>query len=127
MSQKRTFFSILAVMALSGIAIAVLRHMATGIPFLPGQEQSVWMVEARVDFEADGGPVTANLSLPDEQMPGFEVYEEQAASPGYGFAILAKNGNRRAQWTKRAAEGGQSLYYKVQLVETGSETSAIPD
>ena len=40
MSQKRTFFSILTILALSGIVIAVLRHYATGIPFLPGQEQS---------------------------------------------------------------------------------------
>ena len=127
MNQKRTFFSILILMALSGIVIAVLRHFATGIPFLPGQEQSVWLVEARVDFEADGGPVTANLSLPDARMPGFEVYEEQAASPGYGFAILTENGNRRAEWTKRAAEGGQSLYYKAQLVETGSDTADTAD
>ncbi len=127
MNQKRTFFGILIAMALSGIVIAVLRHFATGIPFLPGQEQSVWLVEARVDFEADGGPVTANLSLPDAQMPGFEVYEEQAASPGYGFAILAKNGNRRAEWTKRNAQGGQSLYYKAQLVETGSDNTGAAD
>ncbi len=127
MSQKRTFFSILVLMALSGIVIAVLRHFATGIPFLPGQEQSVWLVDARIDFEAGGGPVTASLSLPDAQMPGFEVYEEQAASPGYGFDILAGNGRRRAEWTKREALGDQSLYYKVTLVETGSDNVSSDD
>ncbi|CAA0121783.1 Uncharacterised protein [Halioglobus japonicus] len=127
MNQKRTFFSILAILALSGIVIAVLRHFATGIPFLPGQEQSVWLVEARIDFEADGGPVTANLGLPDAQVPGFEVYEEQAASPGYGFAILTDNGNRRAEWTKRNAEGEQSLYYKAQLVETNNDNTGVTD
>lgn len=127
MNQKRTFFTILSLIALSGIAIAVLRHLATGTPFLPGEEQSVWLVEARVDFEADGGAVTANLSLPDTQTPGFEVYEEQAASPGYGFAILAKNGNRRAEWTKREALGSQSLYYKAQLVATDSVSTDSAD
>jgi hypothetical protein len=126
-NQKRTFFTILFLMALSGILIAVLRHMATGTPFLPGQEQSVWLVEARVDFEAEGGAVTASLSLPDAQMPGFELYEEQAASPGYGFSIQTENGNRRAQWTKREAQGDQSLYYSAQLVETGSDGTSSAD
>jgi len=126
-SQKRTFFTILSLIALSGITIAVLRHLATGTPFLPGEEQSVWLVEARVDFEADGGPVTANLSLPDARMPGFELFEEQAASPGYGFAILTNKGNRRAEWTRRDAQGAQSLYYSAQLVETGSDDSTGAD
>ena len=100
--------------------IAVFRHLATGTPFFPGQEKSVWLVEARVDFDAADGPVSANLSLPDEQLPGFELFEEQAASPGYGFVILTERGNRRAEWTKRLAEGEQSLYYSAQLVESDS-------
>lgn len=127
MNQKRTFFTILVLMALSGILIAVLRHISTGTPFLPGQEKSVWLVEARIDFEADGGPVTASLSLPDVRTPGFELYQEQAASPGYGFAILTENGNRRAQWTKREAQGAQSLYYSAQLVETDSDSAGSAD
>ena len=124
MSQKRTFHTILVLLALSGIMVAVARHLATGTPFLPGQAKSVWLVEARVDFEAGGGPVSASLSLPNKQLPGFELYEEQAASPGYGFSILTDNGNRRAEWTKREAEAEQSLYYSAQLVEsdTGSAT-----
>ena len=87
----------------------------------------MWLVEARVDFKATGGPVSASLSLPDTQLPGFELFEEQAASPGYGFAILAENGNRRAEWTKREAQGDQSLYYSAQLVESGSDGSSITD
>jgi hypothetical protein len=126
-NQKRTFFTVLILMALSGIAIAVFRHLATGTPFLPGQEQSVWLVEARIDFDADGGPVTASLSLPDALMPGFELYEEQAASPGYGFSILTEGGNRRAEWTRRQAQGEQSLYYSAQLVETGRANASIAD
>jgi hypothetical protein len=119
-NQKRTFHSILILLALSGILIAVFRYLATGTPFFPGQEKSVWLVEARVDFDAADGPVSASLSLPNEQLPGFELFEEKAASPGYGFAILTERGNRRAEWTKRLAEGEQSLYYSAQLVESDS-------
>ncbi len=124
MNQKRTFYSILVLMALTGITVAVLRHLETGTPFLPGQEKSVWMVEARVDFVATGGEVTASLSLPDIRSPGFEQYDEQAASPGYGFSILEAGGNRRAEWTKRAATGEQALYYSAQFVETSDSGDA---
>jgi hypothetical protein len=103
-------------LALAGVALAVLRHLETGIPFSPGQKQPVWLVEARVDFLADGGPVTASLSLP-EAVPGFELHEEQAASPGYGFVITTDAGDRRAEWTRREAVGEQSLYYSAQFVE----------
>ena len=127
MNQKRTFFTILVLLALSGMLIAVLRHITMGTPFLPGQSKSVWLVEARIDFEASGGPVTANLSLPDAQLPGFELFEEQAASPGYGFAILTDNGNRRAEWTKRDAQGEQSLYYSAQFVESDQDGGESAD
>jgi hypothetical protein len=120
-NQKRTFYTILILLALSGLVTAVLRHLATGTPFLPGKEESVWLVEARVDFTATGGPVSASLSLPAMQLPGFELFEEQAASPGYGFAILTDVGNRRAEWHKRDAQGEQSLYYSAQLVETNGD------
>ena len=120
MNQKRTFHVVLVLLALSGILIAVMRHIATGTPFFPGQEKSVWLVEARIDFEAAGDAVSASLSLPDAQLPGFDLFEEQAASPGYGFSILADKRNRRAEWTKRVAEGDQSLYYSAQLVESDS-------
>lgn len=122
MNRKLTFFSVLILLALSGILTAVLRHLETGVPFLPGQERLVWLVEARIDFSATGGPVTASLSLPDEQLPGFSLFEEQAASPGYGFSILTTEDGRRAQWTRRTATGTQSLYYSAQLVETGASS-----
>ena len=97
-----------------------MRHLSAGTPFLPGQEKSVWLVEARVDFDITGGPISASLSLPDAQPPGFELFDEQAASPGYGFTVLGEGDNRRAEWTKRDAKGEQSLYYSAQLVESDS-------
>ncbi|NQX88441.1 MAG: inactive transglutaminase family protein [Halioglobus sp.] len=118
MSQNRTFYAILFALALTGVALAILRHLTTGIPLLPGQEQSVWLVEARIDFDAEGGPVTASFALPEMELPGFDLFEEQSASPGYGFAILTSGRARRAEWTKRDALGEQSLYYSAQLVES---------
>jgi len=115
--SKTTFYLVLCALAFTGLLLAALRHMETGVPFSPGLERSVWLVEARIDFEAMGEPVTASLSLPDRELPGFELFQEQAASPGYGFAILEERRGRRAEWTKRTAEGDQSLYYSARFVE----------
>ncbi|MDG2271949.1 MAG: UUP1 family membrane protein, partial [Halioglobus sp.] len=101
MNQKWTFHAILILLAFIGIGTAVLRHLSAGTPFLPGQEKFVWLVEARVDFDVTGGPVSASLSLPDFQLPGFDLFEEQTASPGYGFTVNEQGDNRRAEWTKR--------------------------
>ncbi|MAT92180.1 MAG: gonadoliberin III [Halioglobus sp.] len=125
MNSRRNFHLVLVLLACAGVLVACLRHWETGIPFLPGQERSVWLVEARIDFEASGGPVTASFSVPDPQVPGFELFEEFAASPGYGFALVRGPGGRRAEWTRREASGEQSLYYSAQFV--GSPRDELPE
>jgi hypothetical protein len=113
--SKTPFFLATGVLMLAGILLAALRHHQLGVPWLPGQQQPVWLVEARIDFQAWGEPVTVNLSLP-ENPPGFTVLSEQAASPGYGFAIIEQGRDRRAQWTIRQANGPQTLYFKTRLI-----------
>lgn len=126
MSRRLAFYGMVCLLALCGILVAVLRHLETGIPFTPGLKKTVWLVEARVDFIAGGGPVSASLSLP-EQIPGFKFFGEQAASPGYGFTIVTENGDRRAEWTRRQAEGPQSLYYTAQFVEASTPDPTASD
>jgi hypothetical protein len=126
MSRRLTFRLMVFSIAVIGLLVAGLRHMETGIPWLPGQETAVWLVEARVDFSADGVAITASLSLP-ENPPGFELFEEQAASAGYGFSLLDGERGRRAVWTKRSASGDQSLYYSAQFIATEEESSAPQD
>ncbi|EON91647.1 gonadoliberin III-like protein [Marinobacter lipolyticus SM19] len=73
------------------------------------------MVEARIDFNAANEPVLASLNIP-EQSPGFRILSEQAASPGYGFSVVEKEGSRRAEWSKRDVIGPQTLYFKTQFI-----------
>lgn len=114
MSRKLPFILTICAVAAIGLAIAVLRHLETGVPWTPGVERSVWLVEARVDFIADGEPVTASLSVP-ENLQHFDIGDERSASPGYGFALVDDQGDRRIEWTRREASGAQSLYYTAQF------------
>ena len=125
MTKRLTFYAMVVMIALSGFLLTALRHFETGIPLFPGEERSVWLVEARIDFRAAGNAVTVSFSLP-EQLPGFDLYQEQAASPGYGFSIITDKGDRRGEWTKRKAQGEQSLYYSAQFAEMDDAVSQQP-
>ena len=125
MRPRNTFFLVVVALAVAGLLLAALRHMETGVPLLPGEESEVWLVEARVDFIADGRPVTVSLSLP-EQQSGYAMFNEQSASPGYGYAVVEDRGDRRAEWTRGEASGRQSLYYSAQFVpQAGVEPEPV--
>ncbi|SDX71709.1 inactive transglutaminase family protein [Marinobacter mobilis] len=125
MTSRLPFYFAIFLLITAGLALAVLRHVELGIPWLPGKQQPVWLVEARVDFMAMNEPVLASLNVPDEP-PGFHLLSEQAASPGYGFSVVSEAGNRRAEWSKRFATGSQTLYFKVQLIPDTSVTNEPP-
>lgn len=103
-----------------GSLLAILRHVYMEIPLFPKSQTEVWSIETRIDFTANGGPVMASFSIPEEPA-GYRVFQEQAASPGYGFAILEKKDGRRAEWTKREARGNQTLYYRIQVTPKGQQ------
>lgn len=108
------FRGLILLLILGGLLTAWLRHADTGMPFLPGEQTSTWIVEAKIDFSAEG-PVMLSLNVPDHP-PGFRILSEQTASPGYGFSIVEQDGRRRGEWSIRSAEGPQTLYYKVHLI-----------
>ena len=123
--SRLPFYIAVFLLIAAGISLAVWRHIEFGIPWLTGEQRPVWMVEARVDFDAGEGPALVSLNIP-EQPPGFRILTEQAASPGYGFSIIDSSGSRRAEWTKREAAGPQTLYFKAQFVPDPTATPEIP-
>ncbi len=107
-----------------GIGHSVHRHLEQGVPLLPGASETFWDVEARVRLEAEDGPVRVRLAVPDDT-PGFGLRSEHTASPGYGLQFL-DDGQRRAEWTTREAEGLQVLYYRAQFRAVEGEPGGPP-
>src|SRR5690554_7177732 len=83
--SRAPFYAFVFLLIAAGLSIATWRHLELGIPWMTGEQHPVWMVEARVDFNALGDPAEVSLHIP-EQPPGFQILSEQAASPGYGFS-----------------------------------------
>ena len=119
------FYVFVFLLIAAGISIATWRHLELGIPWMTGEQRPVWMIEARVDFDALGEAAEVSLHIP-EQPPGFRILTEQAASPGYGFSILESPRSRRAEWTKREVSGPQTLYFKAQFVPDEDVTEQTP-
>ena len=119
------FYIFVFLLIAAGVATATWRNLELGVPWTTGEQRPVWMVEARVDFQANGESALASLHLP-EQPPGFRILTEQAASPGYGFSIIEEDGARRAEWSKREVDGPQTLYFKAQFVPGKSTNEQQP-
>lgn len=95
--------------------MSIFRHEVYGVPWTAGQKHQVWEVEARVEFEAKGDAIKVSLAAPDTQK-GFTLINENTSSPGYGFTLADSPNGRKAEWTKRSADGSQVLYFKNQLL-----------
>jgi 7 transmembrane helices usually fused to an inactive transglutaminase/Inactive transglutaminase fused to 7 transmembrane helices len=109
--------------ALTGLGIFYYKAAVLGLPLLPRQRTSVWTVEARLRFVADGGPARVSLRIPDSP-PAYQIIDESFVSAGYGLTSEGGEGQRAALWAKRRAHGEQTLYYRV-VIHPGS-VSAMP-
>jgi hypothetical protein len=117
MSAKlRLYILVFLIMGL-GIGLILYKHFALGFPLSPDDKESVWTIEAKIDFIARGDPVIVSFALPP-QTPNVIFMEEDFASPGYGFSELSSPAGRRAQWSKRTASGPQIAYYRLSMYET---------
>ena len=116
MNRQEPLLFLVLLLFVAGIGIATFRHQTYRIPLLPGEQQAVWQVEARIDYTALGGSTQILLTLPPEQS-GFRLLEETGAAPGFGFSVEQHGQQRRAHWTKRAASGRQTLFYKLALIQ----------
>ena len=122
MTQRGPFLFLVALLLLAGVGTAAFRYQEYRIPLLPGAQQTVWQVEAHIEYFAPGGASQVFLTLPPQQS-GFRVVRETYPSSGYGFdEPLAEQ--RRAHWSKRNAEGPQVLFYKLELVQDDDQKIA---
>ncbi len=119
MESRRPFYFLIILLVIAGVSASLHRHLEFNVPLFPGKQLDIWLIDAKVSFQSEGGAAEATLSLPTD--PGFQVLVENATSLGYGLTIREKKaGVRHAIWSIREAEGSQQLYYKVTLISTGN-------
>ena len=114
MSARLQLYLIIAVLVSVGLGLTAYKHLSLGFPLIPGVKQKVWVVQARIRFEASGEPAKVLLNLPDST-PNLVIAEFGATAPGFGFSLERDDNESRAIWSARAPEGRQSLYYQARI------------
>lgn len=124
MSPKGQVYLFAALFIVLGLGLTAYKALVLHFPLLPDTERKVWDIEAKLTFEAADTPLTVSLALPETQQQ-FTVLDEVFASAGYGFAIDDKQ-QRRAIWTRREAEGPQTLYYRLKITDRADDQPLAP-
>lgn len=126
MVSRGVFYVVTAILFITGILLMAYQHVTFEVPFLPGEQRTVWQVEAKVEFEPTGtGAATVDLVIPDVQ-PGFFQLSQTTASLGYGATYLQKQNSSYVEWTKRNPAGLQTLYYRGEfLSDTNAKDSSM--
>ena len=109
----RLYALVLLIMS-AGIGLILYKHLALGFPLLPDEKKLVWIVEAKIDFIAHGDPINVSFALPPKNLDMIFLNED-FASPDYGFSKLELKEGRRAQWSKRIADGPQTSFYRLSI------------
>ncbi|MGA8832361.1 MAG: UUP1 family membrane protein [Desulfomonilaceae bacterium] len=114
----------LLALGLTILALGVFSYKAyyLGFPLTPKTKVQVWHVEARIRFEADGGPVKVTMFLPVNSGQ-FAFTDEHFISTGYGLNASIESGVRSATWSARKASGTQNLYYQATVRMTRKSLS----
>lgn len=116
MTAKFRLATLVAILVSTGIGLILYKHFALGFPLLPGDKKQVWSIEATIEFQAHGDPVSVSFALPSKA-PNFINVTEDFASPGYGFSLQGDADHRRGNWTAREATGKQRLFYRLDVYE----------
>ncbi len=112
-ARSRLYILVLVIMC-TGVGLILYKHLVLGFPLLPDDRKEVWTVEAKIDFSAQGDPVIVSFALPPSN-PNITFMGEDFASPDYGFSEIMTQNERRAQWSKREADGQQTSYYRLSV------------
>ena len=108
---------IACVLIIAATALTYYKNTELGLPLFPAEMNDVWTVEARVTFQANGGPAKAEFYIP-HRPPGFIKLNEDFISSNYGLATEYDKVNRKALWAVRRAYHKQVLYYRCEIAAT---------
>lgn len=125
MSPRAQVYCLGLFFILLGAGLVAYKSQVLSLPITPGEYQTVWTIEAKVEFTARGDAVKASMALPKSQA-NMEILDEIFSSSGYGFTVENTDGHGRATWTKRRANGKQTLYYKLDVYQTEDNSTLEP-
>ncbi|BFM17291.1 inactive transglutaminase family protein [Maricurvus nonylphenolicus] len=127
-SRNQIIILVLLLIGLGGSAV-IYKHQVLGFPLLASEKETVWDIEAKIEFAAEGGPVSVKMNLPDPN-PARKVAFSKAVASGYDYKVIEEEGTRYGVWSSESAEGPQTLYMRVETYfvdnpDTGDKSTEL--
>lgn len=110
--SKAPLYWLSGVLALIGLLLFSYKCIYMGYPLIPGTSADLWQIEVSLGFTPKDTGIKAALFVPNNTR-NFAILNENFISRGFGLSTLRENGNRRAIWSVRTADGPQALYYRA--------------
>ena len=112
MKFKLQISLLVLLLSAAGLGVILYKHFVLEFPLLASKTQDVWQIEAKLSFEAEGGPVEAKLNMPD-QTSQHRIAFRQALAPGFEFDVIEVDGTSMARWRNQSVAPGPVvlLYY----------------
>ncbi len=122
--NNRHLYWLAGVLAAIAFAIFGYKVLILKFPVTPDRLATAWRIEARIDFNAHGGPVLGEFLLPRSTTTR-PVFNEAFVSGPYGIATRDAGDNRAAVFSIAEATGPQTLFYRATLeLAPATETPA---
>lgn len=103
------------VLSTLGLGIFAYKMIHLGFPLSREAQAYTWNIELKVHFNAKDGPSRAAIVLPNDT-GHFIVRRQSYVADNYGITLDGDaDGNRLAIFSKRDAEGEQTLYYRASV------------
>lgn len=111
--NKRHLYILALILALLGLGLFTYKAAILKFPLAEDTSALLWNLEVQATFDAEDKPIKVGIYTP-RNTPQYAIFDENFISQGYGLTTTTPDeGNRRAIWSIRNAEGKQSLYYRA--------------
>ncbi len=109
--KNKHLYVLAAVLATIGVGIFLYKALWLDLPLRPDERIKNWEVQAKVTFDARGGPAKVVLFIPRNEAP-YTIVNQNFVSDGYGLTTASAGANRRAMFSIRNAADKQTIFYR---------------
>ncbi len=120
--SRKKIYILAGILILIAAGIAAFKIGVLHFSFFRTVNAELWVMECRVRFDADNGPVKATLSLPYE-LPGYYL-AATSQTPGYEFSAQERNNRIQAVWRAPGRKGPQTLSCQITFIPDASAKGA---
>lgn len=111
MKTRVQLYVLVATLLFMGISLTLYKHFALGFTLTPGGTETLWQIQGRIQFDAEGGPVKVSMTLPNEEASRKAIFTDNIAE-GFAFETIEDDDVRKAVWTHKDAKGVQTIYLR---------------